>query len=51
LLEKKKYSKWKATDILNALKEGRKPTVGGLGEVSNLFFLFFLLITNFLVFL
>ena len=26
------YAKWKATDILKALKEGRKPTPGGFGE-------------------
>lgn len=26
------YSKWKATDILKAIKEGRTPTPGGYGE-------------------
>ena len=32
--DKKKiiYAKWKATDILKALKEGRTPTPGGIGE-------------------
>jgi len=32
--EKKKtiYAKWKATDILKAMKEGRQPTPGGYGE-------------------
>ena len=32
--EKKRivYAKWKATDILKAIKEGRKPTAGGYGE-------------------
>jgi len=30
--EKKIYSKWKATDILNAFKEGRQPTPGGFEE-------------------
>ena len=32
--EKKRvvYAKWKATDILKAIKEGRKPTPGGYGE-------------------
>lgn len=32
--DKKKilYCKWKATDILKAIKEGRQPTVGGYGE-------------------
>eukprot|EP00526_Cylindrotheca_closterium_P018844 CAMPEP_0113625736 /NCGR_PEP_ID=MMETSP0017_2-20120614/13297_1 /TAXON_ID=2856 /ORGANISM="Cylindrotheca closterium" /LENGTH=362 /DNA_ID=CAMNT_0000535867 /DNA_START=31 /DNA_END=1119 /DNA_ORIENTATION=+ /assembly_acc=CAM_ASM_000147 len=30
--EKSKYSKWKATDILKAIKEGRDPTPGGYGE-------------------
>mmetsp|Transcript_5165 Transcript_5165/g.7910 ORF Transcript_5165/g.7910 Transcript_5165/m.7910 type:complete len:316 (+) Transcript_5165:74-1021(+) len=29
---KNKYCKWKATDIMKALKEGRKPTPGGYGE-------------------
>jgi len=29
--EKRKYAKWKATEILNAIKEGRKPTPGGGG--------------------
>lgn len=28
------YAKWKATDILKALKEGRKPTPGGYGEAD-----------------
>lgn len=31
--EKRKYSKWKATEILNAFKNGVKPTPGGYGEV------------------
>ena len=26
------YSKWKSTDILKAIKEGRRPTPGGYGE-------------------
>ncbi|CAJ1953746.1 unnamed protein product [Cylindrotheca closterium] len=30
--EKSKYAKWKATDILKAIKEGREPTPGGYGE-------------------
>jgi vacuolar protein sorting-associated protein VTA1 len=32
--EKKRtvYAKWKATDILKAIKEGREPTAGGYGE-------------------
>ena len=30
-----KYSKWKAMDILKALKEGRRPTPGPPGGVSN----------------
>lgn len=30
--KKTKYCKWKATDILKALKEGRAPTPGGYGE-------------------
>ena len=28
------YAKWKATDILKALKEGRTPTPGGYGETE-----------------
>jgi vacuolar protein sorting-associated protein VTA1 len=28
------YAKWKATEILKALKEGRTPTPGGYGEVE-----------------
>jgi vacuolar protein sorting-associated protein VTA1 len=32
--EKKKYAKWKATDILNALNSGKQPTPGGFGEVT-----------------
>lgn len=28
------YAKWKATEILKALKEGRTPTPGGYGEVD-----------------
>jgi len=35
LQEKKVYSKWKATDILNAFKEGRQPTPGGFGEQTS----------------
>ena len=31
--EKRKYCKWKAADILNAIKEGRAPSAGGF-EVS-----------------
>ena len=38
--EKKKYAKWKATDILNAIKAGIKPSVGGYLEVRLLLFLF-----------
>lgn len=30
--EKRKYSKWKANDILRAIKEGRVPTPGGPNE-------------------
>ena len=30
--QKKKYAKWKAADILAAIKEGRAPTPGGFGE-------------------
>jgi vacuolar protein sorting-associated protein VTA1 len=30
--EKRKYAKWKATDILNAIKNGQKPTAGGPGQ-------------------
>ena len=30
--EKRKYAQWKATDILNAIKSGVKPTPGALGE-------------------
>ena len=30
--EKRKYSKWKAADILNAIKKGVKPTPGAPGE-------------------
>jgi vacuolar protein sorting-associated protein VTA1 len=35
--QKKKsvYSKWKATEILKAIKDGRTPTPGGYGEDSN----------------
>ena len=35
--QKKKsvYSKWKATEILKAIKEGRTPTSGGYGEDNN----------------
>jgi vacuolar protein sorting-associated protein VTA1 len=35
--QKKKavYSKWKATEILKAIKEGRTPTPGGYGEDGN----------------
>jgi len=35
--QKKKsvYCKWKATEILKAIKEGRTPTPGGYGEESN----------------
>lgn len=35
--QKKKsvYCKWKATEILKAIKEGRTPTPGGYGEDSN----------------
>lgn len=35
LQEKKIYSKWKATEILNAIKEGRQPTPGGFGEQTS----------------
>ena len=34
LQEKKVYAKWKATEILNAIKEGRQATPGGFGEQS-----------------
>ena len=30
--EKRKYAKWKATEILNAIKNGERPTPGGFGE-------------------
>jgi vacuolar protein sorting-associated protein VTA1 len=33
LVEKRKYSKWKAADILNAIKQGLQPTIGAPGEV------------------
>ncbi|KAL1922625.1 uncharacterized protein VTP21DRAFT_10164 [Calcarisporiella thermophila] len=32
--EKLKYSKWKATDIIKALREGRKPVAGPPGETG-----------------
>ncbi len=32
VLEKTRYSKWKAADILKALKEGRTPAPGAPGE-------------------
>jgi len=31
-LQKKKYAKWKAAEILKAVKEGRDPAPGGFGE-------------------
>ena len=31
----KKYAKWKAADILSAIKEGRAPTPGGFGEETS----------------
>lgn len=31
-LKRQKYSKWKATEILKAIREGREPTPGGYGE-------------------
>ena len=31
IAEKKKYAKYKANDILKAVKEGRQPTPGGPG--------------------
>lgn len=34
--KKIKYSKWKATDILKAIKEGRTPTPGGFEEHADL---------------
>jgi vacuolar protein sorting-associated protein VTA1 len=34
-----RYSKWKAADIMKALKEGRTPTPGGFGEVQDLLLL------------
>lgn len=30
--EKRKFGKWKATEILKAIREGRKPTPGGYGD-------------------
>lgn len=30
--EKRRFAKWKATEILNALREGRTPAPGGFGE-------------------
>ena len=30
--ERRVYAKWKATDILKAIREGRKPTAGAFGE-------------------
>jgi len=35
VLSMRKYSKWKANDILQALKEGRTPQVGGPDEPSS----------------
>jgi len=35
ILSMRKYSKWKANDILQALKEGRTPQVGGPDEPSS----------------
>uniref|UniRef100_A0A7S1ZCU8 Vta1/callose synthase N-terminal domain-containing protein n=1 Tax=Trieres chinensis TaxID=1514140 RepID=A0A7S1ZCU8_TRICV len=32
--EKRVYCKWKATEILKAIREGRKPTPGGFGETE-----------------
>mmetsp|Transcript_33176 Transcript_33176/g.56765 ORF Transcript_33176/g.56765 Transcript_33176/m.56765 type:complete len:299 (-) Transcript_33176:101-997(-) len=32
IVEKRKYAKWKATEILNSIKNGVKPTPGGYGE-------------------
>eukprot|EP00543_Licmophora_paradoxa_P018847 CAMPEP_0202464036 /NCGR_PEP_ID=MMETSP1360-20130828/60502_1 /ASSEMBLY_ACC=CAM_ASM_000848 /TAXON_ID=515479 /ORGANISM="Licmophora paradoxa, Strain CCMP2313" /LENGTH=339 /DNA_ID=CAMNT_0049087161 /DNA_START=101 /DNA_END=1120 /DNA_ORIENTATION=- len=32
LKKRTKYSKWKATDIIKAIKEGRQPTAGGYKE-------------------
>ncbi|KAL3910396.1 MAG: hypothetical protein SGARI_002141, partial [Bacillariaceae sp.] len=32
LKKKSKYAKWKAADILKAIKEGREPSPGGYGE-------------------
>lgn len=32
LQNKKRYAKWKATDILNAIRSGTKPTAGGFAE-------------------
>lgn len=34
ITSKNKYSKWKATEIMKALKEGRTPEPGGYGEVN-----------------
>eukprot|EP01035_Chromulina_nebulosa_P019473 gene19473-25355_t len=33
--EKLKYSKWRTTEILNAIKEGRQPTPGGFTDSIN----------------
>lgn len=33
IVEKRKYAKWKATEILNAIKNGERPVPGGYGEV------------------
>jgi vacuolar protein sorting-associated protein VTA1 len=33
-VKKRKYSKWKATDILKAMKEGRNAVPGGYGEME-----------------
>lgn len=35
-LQKKKYAKWKAAEILKAIKDGRDPTPGGFGEGVNI---------------
>mmetsp|Transcript_28441 Transcript_28441/g.31061 ORF Transcript_28441/g.31061 Transcript_28441/m.31061 type:complete len:300 (-) Transcript_28441:103-1002(-) len=34
IIERKKYAKWKAADIVNSINAGLKPTPGGFGEQS-----------------
>ena len=36
IIEKRRYAKWKAADILKALKEGRVPQRGAANEVCTI---------------